>query len=260
MTGEREETLFGGLEESRVFRVGAKVHRPAGAWTPTIHALLRHLEAKGFPAPRALGYDDQGREIVGFIEGRASNWPWPPALLEPRGVRQVGALLAAYHAAVAGFTPPRPALWRHGPGEPAPGEIVLHGDFGPYNLIWRGEKLFGVINWDLARPGRPIEEAAFAAFKCAPLQGEDAVAPLGFAAPPDRRTRLEAFAEAYGAFSAGELVAVAIEVCAADIGRMQDLGHRGVEPWCAWLRRGLLERTRADIDWLRAWTRGEGLI
>jgi hypothetical protein len=253
-----EEPLTGGLETARIFQVGDTVRRPAGPWTSTIHALLKHLESKGFPAPRAHGFDDEGREVLDFIEGRPGNWPWPETLLGDSGPRQVGALLARCHRAVADFLPPAPALWRHGPEEPAPGEIVLHGDFGPYNLIWRGDELAAAIDWDLARPGRAIHDAAFAAFKCVPLR-ED-VAPLGFPAPPDRRARLEAFAEGFAGPSPAELVEAIFEVCAADIGRMERLGGQGVEPWSGWIQRGLLARTREEMAWLRDWSESEGLM
>jgi len=253
-----EERLHGGLEAARVVRIDGAVHRPAGPWSGTVHGLLKHLQTKGFPAPRPLGFDDDGRERVSFIEGRAGTWPWPVALLELAGPKQIGALLARYHADVADFTPPSPAIWQHGPEELAPGEIVLHGDFAPYNLIWREDELVGVIDWDLARPGRPIHDAAFAAFKCVPLR-ED-LAPLGFPSPPDRRARLETFAEAYGAFGAADLVCAVFEVCAADIGRMERLGGQEIEPWSGWIRRGLLARTHHEMTWLRAWAREEHLL
>ena len=59
-----------GLTE--VERVGDTMRRSTGPWTPAVHALLRHLEAVGFEgAPRVLGSDDQGREVLTFIEGDA---------------------------------------------------------------------------------------------------------------------------------------------------------------------------------------------
>jgi hypothetical protein len=46
-------------------RIGDTVRRTAGAWTPAVHALLAHLESKGFPgAPRPRGLDESGREIL----------------------------------------------------------------------------------------------------------------------------------------------------------------------------------------------------
>ncbi len=35
-----------------------------------MHALLRHLEARGFAgAPRVLGLDEQGREVLSYLPG-----------------------------------------------------------------------------------------------------------------------------------------------------------------------------------------------
>lgn len=41
MTDAEELPLGRGV--GPVFRVGDRVHRPAGPWTPTVHALLDHL-------------------------------------------------------------------------------------------------------------------------------------------------------------------------------------------------------------------------
>jgi hypothetical protein len=54
----------------RIVRVGDTVHRPVQPWTPATHELLRHLEAVGFRyAPRVLGFDEHGREILSYIPG-----------------------------------------------------------------------------------------------------------------------------------------------------------------------------------------------
>ena len=62
-----EETLAGGNTVGAV-RMGNVVHKQASPWTPTVHALLRHLEDAGFDgAPRALGFDDQDREMLTYL-------------------------------------------------------------------------------------------------------------------------------------------------------------------------------------------------
>lgn len=51
-------------------RIAAAVHRTSQPWTPTVHAVLQHLEAVGFGgARRVLGYREQGREIPAFLPG-----------------------------------------------------------------------------------------------------------------------------------------------------------------------------------------------
>ena len=250
--GEVEEPLYGGLEGGRVIRIGRTVRRPAGAWTASVHSLLEHVRAKGFPAPAALGIDDQGRERLEFIEGEAGLRPWPAILLRVAGVMQIGRLLRAYHEAVADFRPAR-SRWRDGSGSPTPGQIVLHGDFAPYNVIWKGAQIVGVIDWELARPGAAIEDVAFAAFQCVPLRPDAAAKEAGFSAPPDRATRLAAFSEAYGRHGPRTIAQAAVRVLAEDLVRMERLGGAGEEPWAGFLRRGLRERTRAEAAWLRQW-------
>lgn len=74
-----EETLAGGNTVGAV-RSGEVVHKRASPWTPTVHALLRYLEDAGFEgAPRALGFDGRGREMVSYLPGdtAAGRFPWP---------------------------------------------------------------------------------------------------------------------------------------------------------------------------------------
>jgi hypothetical protein len=248
---EAEEPLLGGLTPGRVARKGDTVRRPAGPWTPTIHALLRHVRAKGFPAPEPLGLDEQGREVLSYLPGVASNWPWPPALIAVSGARQIGCVLRSYHDAVADFAPPLPAIWRHGPQTHAPGEIILHGDFGPHNLIWSGDRLSGVIDFELARPGRPMEDAVFAAIFAAHLRPDAKARDVGFAAVPDRRARLNAFAEGYGCRPA-ELLGEARAVQAGELKRMVEFGGAGIEPWATFLKRGLANQVQSELRWLEA--------
>jgi Ser/Thr protein kinase RdoA (MazF antagonist) len=244
-----EEPLYGGLIGGRIVRVGETVRRPGGAWTATHHALLNHLQTKGFPASRPLGVDAKGREILSFLPGQCSNWPWPPALLADEGARQVGAMLAAYHAAVADFTPPAPAVWRHGPQGLAPGEIVLHGDFAPHNLIWNEGRLTGVIDFELARPGPALEDAAFAVIRVAQLRPDEMAAKAGFSSPPRRRQRLEAFAEGYGC-SLDWLIGGVRPAQISEQDRTERLGGAGIEPYASALGRGIAEVIRIELAWI----------
>lgn len=67
--GPVELALSGG-NVNEVVRVGDTVHRTAGPWTPTIHALLAWVRAQGVSvAPAPLGLDETGREILTWTEG-----------------------------------------------------------------------------------------------------------------------------------------------------------------------------------------------
>lgn len=112
-----EERLPGGNAGGAVL-VDGTVRRTTGAWTPAVHALLRHLEARGFDgAPRVLGIDEQGREVLTFLPGMTVGFarPWPAWVHSDEALVQVGTWLHHYHDAVADFVPPPQARWRTSP-------------------------------------------------------------------------------------------------------------------------------------------------
>jgi hypothetical protein len=87
-------------QPTATIRHGNTILRAAGPWTPTVHAFLRHLEQVGYPgSPRVVGdgYDDQGREVPTYIQGRIAH----PHAYTDEGIFQVGQLLRALHDAIA---------------------------------------------------------------------------------------------------------------------------------------------------------------
>jgi Phosphotransferase enzyme family len=209
----REIELTGGRVTGRVVRIGETVHRPVGPWTRTVHAYLQHLEARGFPgAPRALGFDELGREVVTFLDGvvaSSSDWTRGHANHVPEGglsddaLVEVGRLIRSLHDAAADFTPVEP-VWREYAHPLLSGEIVCHGDLGPHNTVYRDGWPVGFIDWDGARPTEPLLELGFAAWSFVPLADDAYCREMGFKQPPERGARLRLFGEAYGA-GGGEL-------------------------------------------------------
>jgi hypothetical protein len=245
---ETEVPLTGGWFGS-VVRVGDTVRRATGPWTPAVHALLRYLEAAGFAySPRVLGIDSAGREVLSYIEGRAAHTRWPRVLRAGAGLRAYGRVLAEYHAVVSGFMPPADAAWRTGARAPGRGEIILHGDFAPWNTVWRRGGLAGVIDWDFAEPGRPILDVAYAALYGVPLHHQ-AATNLG-RQRPDIRHRLRLFCHAAGGYAPGEVLEAVVEVEADEQNRLEGLGRRGIEPWKTFVEKGELEWLAACQDWL----------
>jgi hypothetical protein len=108
---EREIPLIGG-DMSDVVRVGDTVRRPVGSLG--VQALLRWYERVGFDgAPRFIGIDQRGREILSFVEGEPGFAPVPG---DDGVVAAIGRLLRRAHDAQAGFVPPPNAGWeRHDP-------------------------------------------------------------------------------------------------------------------------------------------------
>jgi aminoglycoside phosphotransferase len=186
-----EHELMGG-NTTRVIRIGDTVRRAAGPWTPTVQAYLRHLRSVGMTGvPEPFGVDDRGREIVSFIEGDVANesqaWLWSDEVLTSAAM-----LLRRLHDASAEYLPDR-ATWRLPTHEPA--EVVCHNDFAPYNLVFDGGRVVGVIDFDTASPGPRIWDLAYLGYRLAPYIDEA----TWTGTDRDRARRLATLIDAYGA-------------------------------------------------------------
>lgn len=248
----KEIELSGGAV-SAPMKVGDTVRRVAGPWTPTVHALLKYLVSHGFTkVPRPLGMDDQHREILTYLPGEAAHRPWPEVLKTEAGLQQVARMLREYHDKVAGFVPPEGAQWRIGSGQPGPGEIIRHGDLGPWNTLWQGDTLVGLLDWDFAEPGQRITDVAQLAWYFVPLRGEDGWRKAGFDERPDFLARVEAICEAYGRYNAREVLTELDRLQQADLELTSRLGGSGVHPWNLFYDRGGMKIIQDENAWLRA--------
>lgn len=196
-----EETELAGSRLNRVVKIGDTVHRPAGPWTPTVHALLRHVRAKGFRlAPEPLGIDDQGREVLSYIPGLTvgDELPWPRWVWEDPLLIEVGRATALYHRAVADFRPSGLVPWQFGPAELQADQIVCHHDIAPYNAVVGEGRLQGIIDWDLIGPGTTRSDLAFVAWQWVPLQHPAVARVFGWHDVGDLARRLRLLLDSYG--------------------------------------------------------------
>jgi hypothetical protein len=89
--GQAEVPLAGGDVTEGVVRVGDTVRRPVGPHSPLVHALLTHLESIGFEgAPRFLGIDHAGREVLSYVDGEVAGRPRPPWIADEARLASVG--------------------------------------------------------------------------------------------------------------------------------------------------------------------------
>lgn len=208
-------------QPTATIRHGDRVLRPAGPWTPAVHALLRHLEQVGFSAaPRVVGdgYDDQGREVLTWIPGRILH----PRPYTEEQVWQVGRLLRSLHEATASFQPPPEAVWQpwtlH---SRAPEAIISHCNVGPWHVIVREEQPVGLIDWSLAGPTDRLDELAVSGWWNAQLHDDDIAAANGLADAAGRAEQLRSFLDGYGLPAADRvglvdrMIEFAIRDCAA---------------------------------------------
>ena len=230
---------------------GGTVRRERGSWTPAAHQLLAHLESVGFDAaPRVLGVDQDGFEILTFIDGQtcggAAGFPaWARA--EENLVRVAG-LLRRYRDAVASFRPAPGTVWRGGRRDLRPGEIIGHNDVSLANLVAdAGGRVHSLIDWDNAGPTTRRADLAYAAWHVVGLNAPAHARARGWTDQPDVARRLRIFLDAYGLTDRDGFVD---EIC--------DRIDRAIDEMRAEARRtgvqvddfvGLLER---DIAFIRA--------
>lgn len=174
------------------------------------HALLTALGDLGLPVARPLHLDlsctvlDGPFLVLPFVDGT----PDPTDRLD--GAAALGALLADLHAvdpALPGLPAlpvrgdPRPELptfltgdlaHARGLGDdrtwPAGDSCVLHGDVWPGNVIWRGDHVAALLDWEDAAIGDPLADLATARVELSvawgPVAAERLTATYASARPP----------------------------------------------------------------------------
>jgi hypothetical protein len=184
-------------QPTAVLRHGDTVVRPAGPWTATVHALLDHLEEAGFTgSPRVAGdgYDDQGRDVVTYIDGDFIH----PHAWSDEGVWRAGRLLRDLHDATATFRPPPNAIWQPSPfHSDAPDAIISHRDAGPWNTVARDGLPIGYIDWISAGPTDRIDEIAATAWWNAQLHDDDVAERQSLPDAASRADQLRLFLDGY---------------------------------------------------------------
>jgi phosphotransferase family enzyme len=147
----KEIPLQGGRLTPGIVSIGNTVHRPPKQNSAFIHELLLFLEKQGFGfAPRFLGVDEQGRDILTYLEGQT--WPASGSTLPDELLVQAAQVIRRYHDLTAGS----PLAQGR--------EIVAHNELGPHNTIFQENQLIGLIDWDDVAPGTRLRDLANAVY------------------------------------------------------------------------------------------------
>ena len=251
MDEQGETTLAGGYTNAgRITRRGDTVRRPRRSTTPATRVLLDHLERVGFDgAPRFLGIDENGREVLSFVPGEAATEPVPAWALTDEALVGVARLLRRYHDAATSFDP-TPHTWP--PAVPAAfrGNLVTHNDPNLDNVVFAGGRAVALIDFDLASPACAAWDVACAARLWAPLRA-------GCDVPEHLRghtlARLRLFADAYGLprrerARVVEAMVHAHDWCYGVVGTAIAAGHAPFSQM--WQEGGGAERARRTRHWL----------
>jgi Ser/Thr protein kinase RdoA (MazF antagonist) len=211
--------LSGGRVTEGVVRIGETVRRPLKPNSAFVRALLAHLDDEGFAAaPRYLGVDEQGREILSFQPGEV------PAEIDStmsdETLAAAARLIRAYHDATAGS-----ALV----GED---EVVCHNDLSPCNFVFRDGMPIGIIDFDAAAPGARLQDIGYAIFLWLNVGTEGLL-------PSEQARRIRLFCSAYRIEPKVKVIDAIIDAVAANIERLlADQRFSDAEWW------------KAQLDWI----------
>jgi aminoglycoside phosphotransferase (APT) family kinase protein len=176
-----------------VVRVGDTVRRRPGPHAEFVHGLLVWFEQSGWTgAPRLLGEDDCGREILTYLDGHVPLDGLRPASTGSRAaLALVAELIREFHDLTAGTH------------LAAGAEVVCHNDLSPRNTVYRergdGVRPVAFLDWDLAAPGRRIHDLAHACWQYLDLGP-------GISDLPGTSALLRLLCDAYGTDERDELV------------------------------------------------------
>ncbi|MDX3002579.1 phosphotransferase [Kribbella solani] len=196
MLSDAETVLLGGTaNRGFVVRIGDTVRRPLRASSGATHALLEYLERVGFEgAPRLLGVDEQGREVLSYLAGETVQAPYPAWSMTDAALDSVAVLLRDYHQAVADFRPVG-LEW----AEPVPDAyvdgLIGHNDPNLDNVVFRDGVAVALIDFDLAGPGSALWDVATAVRLWAPLRPDADIHDVRRGRSAERLRR---FADSYG--------------------------------------------------------------
>lgn len=236
-------------EHRSITRIDNTIHRPTHWWTRSVHDLLNYLEKVGFPySPRVIGFDNEGREILTYIEGESGKEGWFK-IHSDEGLANFAKLLKSYHEAVAGYKPHKDAEWAYSPNTLKPGEIICHGDFAPWNIAWNGDKPVGLLDWDFVLPAKPEYDILYALEYAAPFRSDErTLKEHHFTEVPDRKRRIQIFLESYGT-DLSDVTHKVAQVQRQAIAHVKYLADHGLQPQVDWVKSGMLDNIEKQAQW-----------
>ena len=231
-----------------VGRRGDVVCRPASPASPAIHRLLRHMHDQGFHgAPEPLGFDDEGNELLTFLDGEVPD-ALTPDLRTPELLASAATLLRQLHDATSGFETHPDDRWWVPVRQPA--EVVCHGDVAQFNSVVRDGLVVGFIDFDAAHPGPRVWDLAYAVYRFAPLHAPDN--PESFGTPEEQGRRAAFFCRTYGPPADAEVIDAVPDRLQTLIDFMHAQAAQGNEAFQQHIAEGHAELYDADIRYVRA--------
>jgi Phosphotransferase enzyme family len=233
-----------------VSRKGDLVKRRIGTQSPATHQLLTWLRLREFKRVPELLEITPEEELLSYLAGEPVFRPWSEVVRTDHWMAELGTWLCEYHAAVSGFTVQSDARFLWGPGRPEAGMVVNHGDLGPWNVIQKDGRVSGVIDWDMARFGDPLDDLSQLALENVPLKPSTA-GRLGAAPDIDvLRRRLRVLCEAYGESDLDKVLRHTVHYLARMAKEIEELAGQGRSPFVRYVKDRVPEDYRAEARFI----------
>lgn len=130
------------------------------------------------------------------------------------------------------------------------GKIVCHGDLALWNIVWHGTTPARLLDWEYANLAPPRKDIVYALEYMAPFRDDaTCIQWLRYPEPPDRRRRLELFADAYGLPSTDGLVDDVITVQQAGVDTVRRMALEGHARQIDMVQNGELQRLQSCVTW-----------
>lgn len=222
----REEVLSGG-SMNQVVKIGDTVHRIVRG-SPMLHSYLLYMENEGFVGvPRFLGIDEQGREILTFLNGKTMNdyTIYHECLSSDETIIDMARFLRRFHDTSAGFLQNAIVGEWKSPFPEKNWETICHNDTAIWNFVFVNDRLAGLFDFDQAYPAPRIWDLALSVWSVIPLSSHvpDPVSKSCLSYDKsihaaERKRRIKLFFDVYGMN------------CPSDL---MDWVIRRIQGWCA---------------------------
>jgi tRNA A-37 threonylcarbamoyl transferase component Bud32 len=139
--------LTGGRVTKNVTKIGKFVHRPCCNNSSFVHNTLLWKEKKNPTiAPHFIGIDDDGREIITFLEGYS---PDNLGNFSNKQLYNAGKIINNLHNVLSDFP------------DCKYDQTVCHNDLSPCNFMFQNDAPYAVFDWDTAEIGDPMNDLAY---------------------------------------------------------------------------------------------------
>jgi len=169
------EKLVGG-NMSIVFRNNDIIYRNQKPWSSTIHRFLLHLESEGFKeCPRFLGIDKNNYEMLSYVEGECKEI-YPGNIerkLHLKGMVSFASIMKRFHQASSTFVVEDKDEWMLSYDGPLEKEVICHNDIAPYNMTFKDDIPYKMIDFDTCCLAPRIRDIVYALYRFIPFTNND---------------------------------------------------------------------------------------